>query len=123
MSTDLTIDTMFPSKYLRAADLPRRGLAATIDAIEQEKLGDDDRWVVYFVEPAVKPLVLNKTNAHTIGDSLGRRVADWTGQKITLRVERVAFKGERVDAIRVAPIELNDDIEHIGNVAGSNATP
>ncbi len=45
---DVTIDEMFPSKYLRAADLSRKGMTLTINAVEQEQLGNDDKWVLYF---------------------------------------------------------------------------
>ncbi len=110
MSKDVTIDEMFPSKYLRAADLPRKGMTLTIDAVEPEKLGNDDKWVLYFVGDEERGLVLNKTNALTIADAYGKNTAEWTAQKIHLRKEKVAFQGGRVDAIRVAPIEFDDKI-------------
>ena len=122
MSNEITIDSMYPSKYLKAGDLsPRRGLTVTIDAVEQEQLGDEDKWIIYFVEPGAKPMVLNKTNATAIADTYGKKVVDWTGQKIHLRVEKVAFQGKRVDAVRVAPLELNDDISNIGKADNTGA--
>ncbi len=107
---DVTIDEMFPSKYLRAADLPRKGMTLTIDAVEQEQLGNDDKWVLYFTGGEARGLVLNKTNALTISDGFGKKVADWSGKTIHLRKERVPFQGARVDAIRVSPIEFNDKL-------------
>lgn len=106
---DVTIDEMFPSKYLRAADLSRKGMTLTIDAVEQEQLGNDDKWVLYFTGGEKRGLVLNKINALTISDGFGKKVADWSGQKIHLRKEKVAFQGGRVDAIRVSPIEFDDE--------------
>jgi hypothetical protein len=113
---DLTIDSMFPSKYLRAADLPRAGLSLTIDAVEREQIGGDDKWVIYFVGGEERGLCLNKTNALTIADAYGKKVAEWSGRKIHLRKEKVPFQGGRVDAIRLAAIELDDDIP-FGNEA------
>ncbi len=107
---DVTIDEMFPSKYLRAADLPRKGMTLTIDAVEQEQLGNDDKWVLYFTDGEKRGLVLNKTNALTISDGFGKKVADWSGKTIHLRKERVPFQGGRVDAIRVSPIEFDDKL-------------
>jgi len=106
---DVTIDEMFPSKYLRAVDLPLKGMTLTIDAVEQEQLGNDDKWVLYFTGGEKRGLVLNKTNALTISDGFGKKVADWSGQKIHLRKEKVPFQGGRVDAIRVSPIELDNE--------------
>ncbi len=109
-TNDMTVDEMFPSKYHRAADLPRKGMTLTIDAVEQEQLGNDDKWVLYFTGGEKRGLVLNKTNALTISDGFGKKVADWSGKKIHLRKEKVAFQGGRVDAIRVSPIEVDDEI-------------
>lgn len=106
----LTVDEMFPSKYLRAADLPRRGLTLTIDAIEKEQIGGDDKWVLYFVGEDERGLCLNKTNALAIADGYGRDTENWSGRKIHLRKEKVAFQGNRVDAIRVSVVEFDDDI-------------
>jgi hypothetical protein len=61
----MKVDNMFPSKYLRAADLPRPGMTLTIDAIQQEQIGGDDKYVLYFLEEE-RGLALNKTNALAI---------------------------------------------------------
>ncbi len=112
MSKDTTIDDMFPSKYLRAADLPRKGMTLAIDAVEQEKLGSDDKWVLYFADGEERGLVLNKTNALAIADAYGKSTVEWAGRRIHLRKEKVAFQGGRVDAIRVSPVDFDDAIPH-----------
>jgi hypothetical protein len=111
----MQIDQMFPSKYLRAADLPRRGMTLTIDAIEQEQIGGDDKFVLYFLEEG-RGLALNKTNALAIADGYGKDTEEWSGRKIHLRKEKVAFQGGRVDAIR-ASVEFDDDIPQGGEAA------
>jgi hypothetical protein len=111
--SELTVDEMFPSNFLKAADLPRAGKTLTIDAVEQEKLGEDKKWVLYFIGET-KGLVLNVTNAKMIASTYGKRVTEWSGHKVHLRREKVPFKGDIVDAIRVSAVELDDSIEHIG---------
>jgi hypothetical protein len=105
----MKVDNMFPSKYLRAADLPRPGMTLTIDAIQQEQIGGDDKYVLYFLEEE-RGLALNKTNALAIADGYGKDTDEWSGRKIHLRKEKVAFQGGRVDAIRVSVVEFDDDI-------------
>ena len=112
----MQVDQMFPSKYLRAADLPRRGITLTIDAIEQEQIGGDDKYVLYFIEDE-RGLALNKTNALAIADGYGKDTEEWSGRKIHLRKEKVSFQGGRVDAIRVSAIELDDAIPQEGEAA------
>ena len=51
-----------------------------------------------------KDLIMNKTNAETIGRILGTKQTDnWVGQRINLVTERVYAFGEMHDAVRVAP--------------------
>src|SRR5262249_12250928 len=52
----------FPKKYIKVDDLGGRKIAAVIDRVEMEEVGDKDKPVVYFEDDAVKPLVLNNTN-------------------------------------------------------------
>ena len=96
----MKISEAYPSKYLKCADLQGRSVSAIIHNVEIEKLGEDNRPVVYF-KGKQKGLVLNKTNAGTIADMYGDNTDHWEGHKITLRPTRVDFRGERVDAIRV----------------------
>ena len=93
---------MFPAKYLKVADLKGRRLTVTIDEVLQEEVGEDDKFVVYFKETKIKPLVLNKTNASMIEEIAGADdTDDWVGIKIGLYPTRVDFQGKRVDAIRI----------------------
>jgi hypothetical protein len=102
-----TIDEMFPSKYLRAADLPRRGLTLVIDTVEKEELEGKPKYIVYFTKED-RGLCLNKTNARILADAFGNDTDDWSSRSVHLRKERVSFKGDLVDAIRVAPAEFDD---------------
>jgi hypothetical protein len=58
--------------------------------------------VVYFKERDVKPLIANKTNQNTIARVYETPyIEDWSGKQIQLFVERVNFRGEMIDAIRI----------------------
>ncbi len=100
----MNINDAFPSKYLKAGDLPEEGSQQfTIEKITIEEIGRDKekKPVIYFEEDQ-KGLVCNKTNARTIARVLGSEdFEDWTGQKISLGRAEVDFQGEMVESIRV----------------------
>jgi hypothetical protein len=100
----MNINDAFPSKYLKATDLPEEGSqVVTIEKIALEEVGLDKETkpVIYFEEFS-RALVCNKTNARTIARALGSEdFDDWIGQKISLYRADVQFQGEMVEAIRV----------------------
>jgi len=96
----MKINDMFPSKYLKCADLQGRSVKVTIDRIEVETLGENRKPVIYF-RGKEKGLVANRTNCNTIADMYGDDTNGWAGKEITIYPTRVDFKGERVDSIRV----------------------
>ena len=92
---------VFPSKYLRAADLDGREPVVTIDRVVVETLGDESKPVVYFTGKD-KGLVMNKTNWSSIEDISGEEDSDrWKGTKLKLITVKVEFQGKRVPAIRI----------------------
>lgn len=92
---------IFPSKYLRAADLGDKEPIVTIDRVEMETLGDDRKPVVYF-RGKDKGLVLNKTNFNAIAEISGEDDTDsWAGVKVKLFTAKVEFQGKRVPAVRI----------------------
>jgi hypothetical protein len=103
----MNIDQCYPSKYIKAADLPDgKDMTLTIARITVEELGDDEKEskpIVYF-ERAQKGLVCNKTNARTISKLYGAETDNWIGKRITLGVSWVDFAGDQVLALRVRPV-------------------
>jgi hypothetical protein len=95
---------MFPSKFLRSADLnnmPLKRARVRMSHVEVEKVGEDKRPVLYF-QGAKKGLVLNVTNARMIQEITGTPETDhWKGRWITLMVTKVEYQGKRMDGIRV----------------------
>lgn len=97
----MRIGDFFPSQYLRVSDLGGQRRAVTINGLKVEKIGDAEKPVLSFRKVA-KALVLNKTNALAIAAILGTDDPErWHGRQIVLRPDRVGFKGQIVDAIRV----------------------
>jgi arabinogalactan endo-1,4-beta-galactosidase len=96
----MKISEEFPSKYLKASDLQGREVRLTMANVEIEKLGDDNKPILYF-KGKDKGLVLNKTNANTISDDYGDDTEDWYDQSIILFSVMVDFQGKVGPAIRV----------------------
>lgn len=108
----MIISEMFPSKYLKAGDLPEDGdLVVTIVKCEMETVGNDApeaKAVVYFRELPNKGLVLNKTNAVTIQNIYGPDTDLWIGKKIAVYVTEVQYAGKTMLGVRVrlkAPVK------------------
>src|SRR6185369_9412615 len=100
----------FPSQYLKAADLGGREIRVTMGRVEREKIGTDLKLVLFF-EGKEKGLVLNKTNANTIGDGYGDDTDDWYKQPIILFSVKTDYQGKVVDAIRCRVPTAKDNRE------------
>jgi hypothetical protein len=68
----MKISEEFPSQYLKASDLGGRDIRVTMGRVEREKIGTDNKLVLYF-KGKDKGLVLNKTNARHHRRCLRRR--------------------------------------------------
>jgi hypothetical protein len=101
-STRMNRSELFPSKYLKAADLKGRPQTVIIEDVTREEVGDDKRSKpVMTFRGKTKGLVVNSTNYDTIADAYGDETSDWNGRPIELYPTKVDFKGTRTDAIRV----------------------
>ena len=98
-----TIDDLFPSKYLKAADAAP-DLTLTIAKVGKENLKNRDgeeelKPIVYFADHD-KGMVLNKTNGNVLSDLFGPEVEGWTGQRVTLCAVDVDAFGKIQKALR-----------------------
>ncbi len=100
----MNINEAFPSKYLKASDIPEEGQTVVIASIDEEEVGKDKevRPVLYF-EGEDKGIILNKTNATNISKLYGYETDDWIGKKVQLGTAWVDFQGQSVEAIRIYP--------------------
>jgi hypothetical protein len=93
--------SLYPGKWLAAADLDGADMTLTIKSLEEEEISrGDPKWVLGFRE-VKKRLVLNKTNTDSIAVVLGDETDGWIGKRITLFSTEVDYKGDQVEAIRV----------------------
>lgn len=95
----MRISEEFPSQYLKASDLGGRDIRVTMGRVERETIGTDKKLVLYF-KGKEKGLVLNKTNANTIGDGYGDDTDEWFDQPLILFSVKTDYQGKVVDAIR-----------------------
>jgi hypothetical protein len=106
----MKISEEFPSQYLKASDLGGRDIRVTMGRVEREKIGTDNKLVLYF-KGKEKGLVLNKTNAGTIGDAYGDDTEDWCDQPLILFSVKTDYQGKVVDATRCRVPTARDNRE------------
>ena len=96
-----SLDDVFTSNTLKASDLGDSEVTLTIKGYEVKKFDDGAKPIIHF-EETDKALVCNLTNGKRIANNLKTKDFDgWVGKEITLYSEKVEFKGDMVDAIRV----------------------
>jgi hypothetical protein len=100
----MKISQLFPSKYVKAADLNGKTVTLTIAKLVVEELGhgtERERKPVLYFQKATKGLVLNRTNAMTIAGLYGDESDEWTGKRISIYPTRIRAFGAMQDTIRV----------------------
>jgi hypothetical protein len=95
----------FPSRWLKAEDLPPEGKRVVIEDVKQETVGSgknaETKSVIYF-KNATKQLVLNSINDRAIGDLAGSDDdEDWVGLAIVVFPTTTMFGSDTVPCIRV----------------------
>jgi hypothetical protein len=105
--TDMKISDAFPSNYLKATDLQDRNVIVSINYVKMDKIGEDDKPVLFFVGKE-KGMVLNKTNANNIAAIYGDDTQAWRDKEIVLFPAMVDFQGKTVEAIRVRAPQPKD---------------
>jgi hypothetical protein len=111
-------EDLFPSKYIKAADLGGKPLDVVIKSAGVETLKDmqgsnTDKLVLGFINQP-KLLVVNKTNYEAIAELHGEETDNWPGKRIQLYPDKASLGGKSVAAVRVrAPLgdALNESID------------
>lgn len=96
----MDVNTIFPSKYVKASDLKGREVTVAIATCSIEKVGDGNKLVIYF-QNAQKGMVCNRTNADRIANMYGPNTDLWTGREIVIFSELVPYQGRSVEGLRV----------------------
>lgn len=100
----MKISDLFPSKFVKAADLNNKPVTLTITKLVVEKMGhgaEEERKPVLYFRKATKGLVLNRTNAMIIAALYGNESDEWEGKRITIYPTKVRAFGSIQDCIRV----------------------
>jgi hypothetical protein len=101
----MNVNDIFPSNYLKAADLQGRKVKVVIDGCEMKKFGDDNKLVIKF-RGKDKAMVANKTNTMVIAAAYGSDTDEWNGREICLYSTKVNnAQGQLVDSIRVEAVQ------------------
>ena len=99
----MNINEAFPAAFINAASLNGQKHTVKIESFSREEMpGGEEKPVVHFKDKG-PGLILNRTNATTLSAMFGDETDSWIGKSIELRTEKVNFKGEMRDGIRVAP--------------------
>lgn len=97
----MDINSLFPSNYLKAADLQGQPRRVTIASCQPEQLGQGEIKPILKFAGVPKGLVLNKTNSMMLAAAFGPETTAWTGREIELVSEMVMFQGRAMPGIRV----------------------
>jgi hypothetical protein len=96
---------VFPSKYLKCADLNGKPITVTIQAATYELLkspeGKEQNKIVLSFQGAKKTLPLNITNFDSCAGICGDDTDNWPGHKIELYPAKTQMGGKTVDCIRI----------------------
>lgn len=117
----MKMSELFPSKYLKAADLQGRTIRATIEKIGIEDLSGEGKPgetkpVLYFRDRK-KLLVLNKTNGMTLAQALGDDTDSWIGKEIEIFPTQTQMQGNVVSCLRVKLPAVDDFDDSVDDVS------
>ena len=103
----MKVEKVFPSTYLKAADLRGEKKNVVIRSCEMHEMVDQEdkkrMMPVVIFQDDEGTLVLNKTNWNTLlGGFGGDDTDEWTGRTITIFPTPVTYKGKTVDGIRIS---------------------
>jgi len=98
----MKIDELYPSRWLKAADVATPVLVTIKDVRHEEVAEGEKKHTLHFVGE-IKPMVLNRTNAATVAEVCGDDTDRWGGKQIVLFSTKVQFQSKLVDAIRIRP--------------------
>jgi len=103
-----SVSSLASSRFLKKEDCGENGIVVTIKGISDSNVAkpgqpEDIKTILNFVEPKIKPLVLNSTNGNLIKKINGQDdMEKWGGTVIELYNDpSIFFAGEEVGGIRV----------------------
>ena len=107
-------------QYIAGDSLVGKRVAVTIRRVERENVvghgGKTEPKILVYFQESKKGLILNKTNAKTLGKAFGKMTDGWGGKKVILYSLEVEAFGELHNAVRI-------DIPEKGQANGNPPAP
>ena len=99
----MKMSDMFPSKYLRAADIPAgREVPLTIQSLDMVAIeGEDELKPCLYFRNAKKGLIMNKTNGLVLAEGFGDDTDRWPGRVVAVYATTTQFGGKLVPCVRL----------------------
>jgi hypothetical protein len=97
----MKMSSVYPSNYLKAADLQGKFVSVNIAEVKIVDLGGNEERPVVFFEDKKRGLVLNKTNSNAIVNAYGDETDNWNGKPLELFPTETSFQGKMVPCIRL----------------------
>ena len=89
----IMVDEVYPSRFLRGADLPGEGWLVTIKSAYLEELEDFNGQartkIILTLAEVDKEVALNRTQSRTLQDFYGPDAVKWVGQQVAIAPERL----------------------------------
>jgi len=107
-------EDVFPSRYFKAANLPRpRNVTIVAAKMEEMKSPDggetQNRLVLHFSDEA-KRLVVNATNFDVLAELFGGETEDWIGKTVQLYADKTRFGHKIVPCVRVRAASVGEQL-------------
>ncbi|MCK9358141.1 MAG: hypothetical protein M0R22_13520 [Dehalococcoidia bacterium] len=103
--SNLDVSVLYPSEYVKAADLGDKPTTVKIIKIERDKVpmsgGVTEMCTIVHFEKTRKKLIAGKTNGYALAVLFGSDLACAIGKRVTLTADVDTFGRERVPCIRV----------------------
>jgi hypothetical protein len=94
-------EAMFPSRFLKAADLQGREHTLKIASVKLEKMPDGKMKGILTFEGTEREWLLNRTNAESLKLLWGPETDQWLHKRVTLWAKTVEAFGIEQPAVRV----------------------
>lgn len=107
----MKVTDAFQGNFIEALHLAGKDATMTIEGYDEPNTVKDatkkliDKPILRF-KGTDKGLILNKTNARTIGLTYGNEMDEWSGKQITLFATTCEAFGETVPCVRVRPMNI-----------------
>ena len=113
---------MFPSKYLKASDLPDEGINYTIENSSEVTFQDNSTKNAVKFKGESKLLVLNATNADVLFEHCAPDSEEWGGHKVYAFPTTTRMAGKVVSCIRLDKAKSKAQMEALKADAEENVS-